>query len=114
MTESQFWDGSPSLCVEYHKAEKMRQRRKNSEMWMQGMYIYNAILCASPILHAFAKAGTKPRPYDSHPFPLSKREAEEYEQQEQKAQMLKILDKMKDISRKSKHLKEKSEAEKEA
>lgn len=32
-------------------------------MWLQGMYIYDAISRLSPILRAFAKKGTKAQPY---------------------------------------------------
>ena len=30
---------------------------------MQGLYIYEALCDVAPILHAFAKPGTKPLPY---------------------------------------------------
>ena len=39
-------------------------------MWLQGAYIYQAVLCASPLLHAFAKKGVKPIPYPKEPMPL--------------------------------------------
>ena len=32
-------------------------------MWLQGMYIYDAISRLSPILRAFAKKGPKAQPY---------------------------------------------------
>ena len=35
------------------------------------MYIYEAICDASPILHAFAKKGTKPHPYADKPYALT-------------------------------------------
>lgn len=42
-----------------------------------GMYIYDAIGRLSPILHAFAKAGTKPEPYIDKPYPITKQERRE-------------------------------------
>ena len=41
---------------------------------MQGMYIYEALCDVSPVLHAFAKAGTKPRPYPEKPYSITKQE----------------------------------------
>ena len=83
MTEGQYWDDDTSLTVAYRKAEQLRMDRRNQEMWLQGAYIYEAIGRVSPILQAFAKKGTKPRPYLEEPFSLtasqvqSKKEREE-------------------------------------
>ena len=44
----------------YRKAEELRKERVNQEMWLQGMYIYDAISRLSPILRAFAKRERKP------------------------------------------------------
>ena len=46
-------------------------------MWLQGAYVYDAILSASPVLHDFAKKGTKAIPYMEYPIPLSYKEAKE-------------------------------------
>ena len=62
MTEEQYWDGDPELVKYYRKAEEIRNEKRNQELWLQGMYIYEALCDASPIFHAFAKKGTKPRP----------------------------------------------------
>lgn len=77
MTEEQYWDRDCGLVKAYRKAEEIRNQRKNQEMWMQGAYVYQAILRASPILHAFAKKGTKPSPYLEEPFALTTKQVEE-------------------------------------
>lgn len=46
----------------------MRQKRVNAEAHLQGMYVYDAILRASPMLHAFSSKGTKPLPYPAEPY----------------------------------------------
>lgn len=85
MTYEQFWEGDASLPKYYRRAEEIRNERKNQELWLQGMYFYEAIGDIAPVLHAFAKKGTKPRPYSDRPYPISekqiKREAEEKERQ---------------------------------
>lgn len=79
MTAEQFWDGDPALVKYYRQAEEIRTERKNQELWLQGMYVYEAICDASPILHAFAKKGTKPVPYPTTPYPISEKQRERKE-----------------------------------
>ena len=65
------------LAKWYRKAEEMRQKRRNEELWLQGMYIYEALCDVAPILHAFAKRGTKPVPYPDHPYSITTKDMEE-------------------------------------
>lgn len=76
MTPDQYWDGDPMLAHYYRKAEEMKQKRKNEELWLQGMYIYEALCDVSPIFHAFAKRGTKATPYPDHPYSITTKERE--------------------------------------
>ena len=76
MTYEQFWEGDPMLCKYYREAEELRNEKKNQELWLQGMYIYEAIADLSPVLHAFAKKGTKPQPYSDAPYPITKKQRE--------------------------------------
>ena len=71
MTPEQYWDSDPMLTKYYRKADEIRRKRRNEELWIQGMYIYEALCDVSPILHAFAKRGTKPTPYPDHPYALT-------------------------------------------
>ena len=71
MSPEQYWDGDPTLAKHYRKAEELRRKRRNEELWLQGMYIYEALCDVSPVLNAFAKRGTKPRPYSDHPYALT-------------------------------------------
>lgn len=50
-------------------------------MWLQGAYFYEALSRVSPLLHAFAKKGTKPAPYLAEPFAITEKQAE-YRQEE--------------------------------
>lgn len=84
MTPEQYWDGDPTLAKYYRKAEELRNHRRNQELWLQGMYIYDALCDVSPIFHAFAKKGTKPRPYPDHPYSLTNREREEEQKMKEK------------------------------
>ena len=77
MTPEQFWDGDPSLPKYYRKAYELQRKRKNEDMWLQGMYIYEALCDVSPIMNAFAKKGTKPHPYTDRPYSITRDDREE-------------------------------------
>lgn len=70
------------------KANEIRQKRRveeiNSTAHLQGLYVYEAIGRLSPVLHAFAKKGTKPKPYLKDPFQLSGDEKGDDETEEEK------------------------------
>lgn len=84
MTEEQYWDRDCLLVKAFRKAEELKTDRKNQEMWLQGAYIYEALCRVSPILHAFAKKGTKPVPYLAEPFDINEKQAEYKEEEKAK------------------------------
>lgn len=73
------------LAKYYRQAEEIRNDKRNQELWLQGMYIYEALCDVAPILHSMAKKGTKARPYAERPYAITEkqrlREAEEKERQ---------------------------------
>lgn len=77
MSPEQYWDEDPLLAKYYRKAEEMRRKRRNEELWLQGMYIYEALCDVSPVMNAFAKKGTRPRPYSDHPYALTVKERDD-------------------------------------
>ena len=76
MTPEQFWNGESTLVVAYRKAFEMKQEADNQRLWLQGSYVYEAITRVAPILHPFAKKGTKAIPYLEKPYPLNKHKDE--------------------------------------
>ena len=85
MTYEQYWDGDCTLVKYYRKAEELRNEKRNQELWLQGMYVYEAICDVSPILHAFAKKGAKPHPYPTKPYAISEKQVrQEREEKERK------------------------------
>lgn len=85
MTYDQYWNDDCLLVKYYREAFDIRKKRENESLWLQGAYIYDALCAVSPVLHAFAKAGTKPLPYPDTPYPLTKKESEEIEETKRKA-----------------------------
>lgn len=83
MTEEQYWDKDCMLVKYYRQADELRKERVNQEMWLQGMYIYDAVSRLSPIFNSFAK--TKPKPYVEEPYPINQKTAEESKVRKDKA-----------------------------
>lgn len=77
MTPEQYWDGDPSLTKYYRKAHELQRKRRNEDLWLQGMYVYEALCDVSPLLQAFAKRGTKAHPYVDHPYSITRDDREE-------------------------------------
>lgn len=74
MTYDQFWNDDVNLVKYYRKADEIKIERKNQELWLQGLYMYEALCDVSPILQAFAKKGTKARPYSEKPYSITERQ----------------------------------------
>lgn len=95
MTYKEFWEEDPTMTKQYLEAFRMKQKReiknKEWEMWKQGMYVYEALIDVSPILHAFSKA-KKPLPYPEKPYGLEEDKIEKDEktkEQEEENERLK-------------------------
>ena len=72
MTPEQYWEDDCRLVVGYREAYRIKQDNENRYAWLQGLYIYEALCDVAPVLHAFAKSGTKVRPYPDKPHEFEK------------------------------------------
>lgn len=89
MSYDDFWYGDLYKTYFYRKAHKEKLKQKDMELWEQGMYIYEAILQCSPILHPFSKA-KEPLPYTKKPhFMLVEELTEEEKKREEENERLK-------------------------
>ena len=85
MTYEQYWNEDSCLVKYYRKAYELQRDRENERMWLQGMYIYEALCDVSPVLRAFAKKGTKPIEYSTQPYAITKEEIERRRIEKEKA-----------------------------
>lgn len=90
MTADEFWNGDCCLTKYYRKAHEMKKDRKNEELWLQGLYFYEAMVDASPILNAFAKQGTKPFPYPKEPYARTVDEADKRKERDDRIRFEKM------------------------
>lgn len=70
MSYDEYWYGDCQRAAYYKKAYKIKKEQMNEQLWLQGVYIYEALLDVSPILHAFCAKGTKPIPFPKKPYEL--------------------------------------------
>lgn len=67
MDYKDYWYGDIFQTYYVLKAYRLKLKAEDEYMWMQGMYVYEAILDCARILHPFSKA-TKPLPYSEQPY----------------------------------------------
>ena len=104
MSYDQYWNDDVWLIWAYREADKIRRKRQNQLLWLQGMYVYDALCDVSPLLHAFAKKGTKATPYRSAPYPLfGEKESNDEHAKEQEKELLMAKLYMKNMVRAGKH-----------
>ena len=84
MTYEEYWNGDCTLTKYYRKADEIRKERRNEELWLQGMYIYEALCDVTPVLHAFAKKGAKPHPYTEKPYAISEKQHRRMEEEKER------------------------------
>lgn len=94
MSYELYWNGDCRLTECYRRAEEIKQRQRNQELWLQGMYIYEALCDVSPILQAFAKKGTKPTPYSSEPYAITAKQVQEKREKQEQLRFEKTKAKM--------------------
>ena len=70
MSYDEFWYGDCWVASYYREAWKLKKQQLNEQFWLQGVYIYEALIDVAPILHAFTKKGTKPLPFPEKPYDL--------------------------------------------
>lgn len=83
MTADEYWNGSTSLVKSYREAHEMCMKREEWARWRQGLYVYNALLNAAPVIRTnFGKGKVEPGKYPEEPWPLTEKEAEERRQRD--------------------------------
>lgn len=68
MTYEQYWYGDVWMVKAYRNADLQKQKRHNSEAWLQGMYFWEAI--TKSLANFASKKGTKPQEYSAEPYDL--------------------------------------------
>ena len=73
MSYRDYWDGDSTMVKYYRQADELRKERRNAALWLQGIYFYEALLNASPVLNPLSSR-KKPFPFRDSPIPLTEAE----------------------------------------
>lgn len=94
MSYDEYWNGDIYIVKFYRESHKLKLEQQDENNWMIGMYVYEAIIDCSPVLHPFSKS-KKPLPYADKPFLMDKlnenRKTEEEKEQEKENERLKFI-----------------------
>lgn len=86
MSYHDYWNGDNDLPKYYRQKDELYKQRKNSDLWLQGLYFYESLLCASPVLNPLSK-NKKPMPYRDMPIPITKSESRQQEEIKKQKQL---------------------------
>ena len=86
MTYELFWEAEPEVAVAFRRADEIKRKRLNQELWLNGLYMREAL--ASTVGNMFSK-GMK-HEYPAEPLALTEAEQQERREREQKAKMERI------------------------
>ena len=90
-----FWNGEFEITKFALEADKITQKRKNSEAWLNSIYFFRALLDASPAFHEFSGGGErKISYYVKQPFPIGTKEIEKRYEENQINEVLDIRERL--------------------
>ena len=69
MTYYDYWDGEAGMCKAFREAYRMERQKANEDAWLNGYYVYNALISASPLFRDLLK-DHKPEKYLEKPIPF--------------------------------------------
>lgn len=83
MTADQYWNGDPYLAVIYREKKDLEVQARNHELWLQGLYIYDAFSVVT--FNMNRKKGQNPEAYPDKPYELKRPELEDDQEKRKKA-----------------------------
>lgn len=97
MSYDQYWYGDVSAHRMYREAQRERILQENRMLWLQGMYIYEALLDVARYNKAFSKA--KPAPYRSEPYDLFEEERKKREERERREKYYRLKERVQSFAK---------------
>jgi hypothetical protein len=83
MTYDEFWNQDVTMARAFRKADELKRRRQNEVLWMQGLYVREALL--STVGNMFSGKGSTPIEYPKEPYPITEDQIEEKKERERKS-----------------------------
>ncbi len=80
MTYDEFWNGDVNMVRAYRKADEMKRRRQNETLWVQGLYVRDALVCT--VGNMFSGKSGKQHEYPKEPYAITETEIREREERD--------------------------------
>ena len=77
MTFDEFWNQDVAMVRAYRKSYELKRRQQNEALWMQGLYVRDAMLAT--VGNMFADKSAKKNEYPSEPYPVTMEQVAEKE-----------------------------------
>lgn len=84
MSYDDYWNSDCWMAKFYREAFEQKRIFQNEKLWLQGVYIYEAILDSAPALNPLSKTH-KPIEYRKSPIPITDTEERQKKEREEKA-----------------------------
>lgn len=87
MTYDEFWNQDVAMVRAFRKAHELKRRQQNEMLWMQGLYVRDALLAT--VGNMFSDKSAKKNEYPAEPYPVTaeqvaEKKAEEHRQMEER------------------------------
>lgn len=69
MTYDEFWNQDVAMVGAFRKAHELKRRQQNEALWMQGLYVRDALLAT--VGNMFADKSSKKNEYPQEPYPVT-------------------------------------------
>lgn len=88
MSYDDFWNQNVDIARAYRKADELKRRRQNEVLWIQGLYVRDALACT--VGNMFAGKGSQKHEYPKEPYAITEQEIEEREEREERIRQERI------------------------
>lgn len=88
MTYDEFWNQNVDMVRAYRKADEMKRRRENEILWLQGLYVRDALVCT--VGNMFSGKNAQKHEYPKEPYPITEMDIREREERENRIRQERI------------------------
>lgn len=88
MSYDEFWNQDVSIARVYLKADEIRRRRQNEALWLQGLYVRDALCCS--VVNMFSDKNAQKFEYPAEPYPITEQQIREREEQKRRQMVERI------------------------
>jgi len=88
MTPDEYWKQDCTLTKSYQEAFHIKKELQNEQLWLQGLYNYEALCDVLPAVVSLGKSS--PKEYSKMPYPLTKKESEKRKRLKERDKYLKM------------------------